>query len=85
MDILTLVDLVKLKLETILKVDMISLDNTKCYNDDVDKIDDSLDVSMLHALTEAEYCDIQSKLIGANVNSGPSLYMMTKRRPDMIT
>ena len=64
---------------------MISLDNTECYNDDVDETDDSLAVSMLHALTEAEYCDIRSKLIDVNVNSIPSHYLMTKRRPDMIT
>ena len=85
MDILTLIDLVKLKLESILKVDMISLDNNKCYNDDVDKTDDSLAVSMLHVLTEAEYCDIQSKLIDASANSVQSHYIMTKRRLDMIT
>ena len=85
MDILTLIDLVKLKLESILKVDMISLDNTECYNDDVDETDDSLAVSMLHALTEAEYRDIRSKLLDANVNLVPLHYMMTKRRPDMIT
>ena len=40
MDILTLVDLVKLKLETILKVDMISLDNTVCYNNKDDNDDE---------------------------------------------
>ena len=32
MDVLTLIDLVKLKLEPILKIDMISLNNTECYN-----------------------------------------------------
>ena len=64
---------------------MISLENTECYNDDVDKTDDSLAVSMLHALTEAEYRDIRSKLLDANVNLVPLHYMMTKRRPDMIT
>ena len=85
MDILTLIHLVKLKLESILKVDMISLENTKCYNDDVDGTYDSLAVSILHALTEAEYRDIQSKLIDVNVNSVPSHYMMTKHRPDMVT
>ena len=47
MDVLTLIDLVKLKLESILKVDIISLDNTECYNDDVDEIDDSLAVALL--------------------------------------
>ena len=85
MNILTLVDLVILKLETILKVDMISLDNTECYNDDVDVTDDSLAVSLLHALTEAEYRDLQSKLINVNVNSVPSHYTMTKSRHAMIT
>ena len=85
MDVLTLIDLVKLKLESILKVDMISLDNTECYNDDVDETDDSLAVSMLHALTEAEYCDIGSKLIDVKVNSVPSHYTMIKARPAMIT
>ena len=85
MDVLTLIDLVKLKLESILKVDMISLDNTECYNDDVDEIDDSLGIALLYALTEVEYRDIRSKLIDVNVNSVPFHYLMTKRRPDMIT
>ena len=33
---------------------MISLDNTECYNDDVDEIDDLLAVSLLHTLNETE-------------------------------
>lgn len=64
---------------------MISLDNTECYNDDdVAVTNDQLAVSLLHALTEAEYCDIQSKLIDVNINSVPSHYTMTKFRPAMF-
>ena len=42
-------------------------------------------MALLHALTEAEYREIQSKLIDVNVNSVPSHYLMTKRRLDIIT
>lgn len=65
---------------------MISRDNPKCYNDDdIAETDNLLAVSLLHALTEAEYCDIQSKLIDVNVNSVPSHYTMTQSRSAMIT
>ena len=85
MDVLMMIDLVKLKLKSILKIDMITLDNTKCHNDDVDEIDDSLAVALLHALTEEEYCEIWSKLIDVNNNSIPSHYAMIKARPAMVT
>ena len=42
-------------------------------------------MALLYALTEAEYREIRSKIIDANVNSDPSLYLMTKRKPNMIT
>ena len=57
-DVLLLIDLVKLKLESILKIDMITLDNMACYNDDFDELDDSLALALLHTLTKAEYCKI---------------------------
>ena len=43
MDILTLIDLVKLKLEFILKIDMITLDNKACYNENNDDDNDDYD------------------------------------------
>ena len=51
MDILTLIDLVKLKLESISKVDMISLDNTKCYNNKDDDDDDDKNL-VAHSLLQ---------------------------------
>ena len=44
-----------------------------------------MDVALLYALTEAEYREIRSKIIDANVNSDPSLYLMTKSKPNIIT
>ena len=84
-DVLTMIDLVKLKLEYILKIDVITLDNTKCYNDDIDEKGVSLAMALLHALNEAEYCCLRSEFIDVNVNFVPSHYPMTKRRPDMTS
>ena len=75
----------KIKSRIYLKIDMITLDNMVWYNDDVDETYDLLAVALLHALTEAKYREIQSKLIDVNVNSVPSHYLMTKRRLDIIT
>ena len=42
-DILTLLDLVKFNLESKLKIDIITLDNTKCYNNNNNNKDDGDD------------------------------------------
>ena len=65
-DVLTLSDLIKLDIESKLKVNMRTLDNTACYtNNDNKDIDDysALAVALLQALTTAQYDGIRSKFI----------------------
>ena len=93
-DVLTLIDLVKLKLEFILKIDMVSLDNTECYNNTDDDDDDDGDNENLvaHALLQevsgVAYTRVTTKLINkTNIdpNVFPSRYKLTIDRPDIAS
>ena len=75
-DVFTLIDLVKLELELILKVDMISLDNTECYNNNNDDNDDDDDDdenlvahSLLQEVSGAAYSRLTAKICKRNKHS----------------
>ena len=71
LDILALIDLVKLKLKTILKVDMILLDNTECYNNKDDDYDyeNLVAHALLQEVSGAAYSKLTDIFVKRNCSS----------------